>query len=62
MTWGEWRNASIALAFWYTKFSTVSLDFEVKGAEGKRAKALASGRTSLFDLGATGEAIEVGTA
>lgn len=62
MRWGEWRNASIILAFWYTRFSAVSLDFEVKGAGGGRAKALASGRISLFDQETTGEAIGVGTA
>ena len=51
MTWGEWKNASAILGFFYTKFNTVGLDFEVKAATGRTAKTLASGRISLYDQG-----------
>ena len=53
MTWGEWKNASTILAFFYTRFSTVQLDFEIKVAMGRSAKSLASGRVSLYDRGET---------
>lgn len=36
MTWGQWRSASSILVYWYTKFSTVGLSFEVKIVEGGR--------------------------
>lgn len=48
MTWGQWKNASNVLAYFYEKFSTVSLSFEVKSSV-RKAQPLAQGRFSLYD-------------
>lgn len=37
------------MAFFYTKFSTLSFSFEVRVAESGRPKNMASGRFSLYD-------------
>lgn len=59
MTWGEWRNASTILAFFYTRFRTVGLEFEVKLVGERSAKKVAIGRISLYDQG--GREMEMGT-